>query len=256
MRLAFTYSSSPSSSSRWAVLGCGPRRETRARSPRAFEDQDVGAALARSRPSISPAGPPPTTHVFTWTGGIRSSFAARYSRGTGRRGRPGWKPPRAGGLDPLPPGVRDHRQASRGHAGGPRRGQREISRRASPGPGQDAARWIIAKGVRLAGNDPATFARSLIGSDLAVGVTPGHWRELQNVMRAPRRCGGLRRDARRPSLVFSGGDPADRHVTVSDLGRVPSSRAIASASSARRCERGPHRPAARISASRRSSGAP
>jgi kynurenine formamidase len=29
----------------------------------------------------------------------------------------------------------------------------------SPGPGQDAARWIIAKGVRLAGNDTATFEK-------------------------------------------------------------------------------------------------
>ena len=29
----------------------------------------------------------------------------------------------------------------------------------SPGPGQDGARWIIARGVRLAGNDTATFER-------------------------------------------------------------------------------------------------
>jgi kynurenine formamidase len=29
----------------------------------------------------------------------------------------------------------------------------------SPGPGQDAARWIITKGVRLAGNDTATFEK-------------------------------------------------------------------------------------------------
>jgi kynurenine formamidase len=29
----------------------------------------------------------------------------------------------------------------------------------SPGPGQDAARWIIAKGVRLAGDDTATFEK-------------------------------------------------------------------------------------------------
>lgn len=29
----------------------------------------------------------------------------------------------------------------------------------SPGPGQDAARWIIAKGMRLAGNDTATFEK-------------------------------------------------------------------------------------------------
>jgi kynurenine formamidase len=29
----------------------------------------------------------------------------------------------------------------------------------SPGPGQDAARWIVAKGVRLAGNDTATFEK-------------------------------------------------------------------------------------------------
>jgi kynurenine formamidase len=29
----------------------------------------------------------------------------------------------------------------------------------SPGPGPDAARWIIAKGVRLAGNDTATFEK-------------------------------------------------------------------------------------------------
>ncbi len=29
----------------------------------------------------------------------------------------------------------------------------------SPGPGQDGARWIIAKGVRLAGNDTATFEK-------------------------------------------------------------------------------------------------
>ena len=29
----------------------------------------------------------------------------------------------------------------------------------SPGPGQDAAKWIIAKGVRLAGNDTATFEK-------------------------------------------------------------------------------------------------
>ena len=29
----------------------------------------------------------------------------------------------------------------------------------SPGPGQDAARWIIGKGVRLAGNDTATFEK-------------------------------------------------------------------------------------------------
>lgn len=29
----------------------------------------------------------------------------------------------------------------------------------SPGPGQDAARWIIAGGVRLAGNDTATFEK-------------------------------------------------------------------------------------------------
>lgn len=29
----------------------------------------------------------------------------------------------------------------------------------SPGPGQDAAKWIIAKGVRLAGDDTATFEK-------------------------------------------------------------------------------------------------
>jgi len=29
----------------------------------------------------------------------------------------------------------------------------------SPGPGQDGARWIIAKGVRLAGDDTATFEK-------------------------------------------------------------------------------------------------
>jgi kynurenine formamidase len=29
----------------------------------------------------------------------------------------------------------------------------------SPGPGQDAARWIIDHGVRLAGNDTATFEK-------------------------------------------------------------------------------------------------
>src|SRR5881275_1095477 len=29
----------------------------------------------------------------------------------------------------------------------------------SPGPGQDAARWIIARGVRLAGDDTATFEK-------------------------------------------------------------------------------------------------
>jgi kynurenine formamidase len=29
----------------------------------------------------------------------------------------------------------------------------------SPGPGQDAARWIIDRGVRLAGNDTATFEK-------------------------------------------------------------------------------------------------
>lgn len=29
----------------------------------------------------------------------------------------------------------------------------------SPGPGQDAARWIIARGARLAGNDTATFEK-------------------------------------------------------------------------------------------------
>jgi kynurenine formamidase len=29
----------------------------------------------------------------------------------------------------------------------------------SPGPGQDAARWIISRGVRLAGNDTATFEK-------------------------------------------------------------------------------------------------
>jgi kynurenine formamidase len=29
----------------------------------------------------------------------------------------------------------------------------------SPGPGPDGARWIIAKGVRLAGDDTATFER-------------------------------------------------------------------------------------------------
>src|SRR5881275_2861818 len=29
----------------------------------------------------------------------------------------------------------------------------------SPGPGQDAARWIIGRGVRLAGDDTATFEK-------------------------------------------------------------------------------------------------
>jgi kynurenine formamidase len=29
----------------------------------------------------------------------------------------------------------------------------------SPGPGQEAARWMIARGVRLAGNDTATFEK-------------------------------------------------------------------------------------------------
>jgi kynurenine formamidase len=38
----------------------------------------------------------------------------------------------------------------------------------SPGPGQDAARWIIGKGVRLAGNDTATFERrpAMYGKEL------------------------------------------------------------------------------------------
>ncbi len=38
----------------------------------------------------------------------------------------------------------------------------------SPGPGQDAARWIIAKGVRLAGDDTATFERrpAMYGKEL------------------------------------------------------------------------------------------
>ncbi len=38
----------------------------------------------------------------------------------------------------------------------------------SPGPGQDAARWIIDRGVRLAGNDTATFERrpAMYGKEL------------------------------------------------------------------------------------------
>jgi kynurenine formamidase len=42
----------------------------------------------------------------------------------------------------------------------------------SPGPGQDAAKWIIARGVRLAGDDTATFEKrpAAYGKELYSGI--------------------------------------------------------------------------------------
>jgi kynurenine formamidase len=85
----------------------------------------------------------------------------------------------AGGADPLPPGfeitsthLEDTLKAQQVDV---RRGDGLLIRTGwgqffasdnarylgeqSPGPGQDAARWIIARGVRLAGDDTATFEK-------------------------------------------------------------------------------------------------
>ena len=84
-----------------------------------------------------------------------------------------------GGADPLPPGfeitARHLDDTAAAHGVEVRKGDSVMIRTGwgqlfgkdnakylgeqSPGPGQDAAKWIIAKGVRLAGNDTATFEK-------------------------------------------------------------------------------------------------
>jgi kynurenine formamidase len=84
-----------------------------------------------------------------------------------------------GAADPLPPGfeitARHLDDAAAAQGADVRKGDSLIIRTGwgqyfgkdnakflgeqSPGPGQDAARWIIAKGVRLAGDDTATFEK-------------------------------------------------------------------------------------------------
>ena len=84
-----------------------------------------------------------------------------------------------GGADPLPPGfeitARHLDDTAAAHGVAVRKGDSVLIRTGwgqlfgkdnakylgeqSPGPGQDAAKWIIAKGVRLAGNDTATFEK-------------------------------------------------------------------------------------------------
>jgi kynurenine formamidase len=84
-----------------------------------------------------------------------------------------------GAADPLPPGfeitARHLDDAAAAHGVDVRKGDSVLIRTGwgqffgkdnakylgeqSPGPGQDAAKWIIAKGVRLAGDDTATFEK-------------------------------------------------------------------------------------------------